>query len=209
MRLAVFASGGGSNFQAIIDATNGGVLDAKVSLCVSNKASSGALERARRHEIACAHLDPRDTPEDDYLTELFSTLERYEVTHIALAGYLRKIPVAVVDRFRWRMVNIHPSVLPAHGGPGMYGKRVHQAVIDAGDLFSGATVHFVDEGYDTGPSIMQDTVLVLPGDTAESLAARVLEIEHRLYPTALQLLANNQVTVSNGRVLIRHAFTQQ
>ena len=183
MTLAVFASGGGTNFQALIDATVDGRLPARIALCVSNRADAGALQRARHAEIATCVMDPRTVT--GYEEKLLAVLDAHGVDFIALAGYLRKIPGAVVRRFRGRMVNIHPALLPDFGGPGMYGLRVHQAVLAAGAKESGATVHFVDEEYDTGAIVLQGRVPVLPGDTPESLAKRVLEVEHRLYPEAL------------------------
>lgn len=198
----MFASGSGSNFQALIDASISGSLQATMALCVSNRSTAGALTRAETAGIATCVLDPSDFDEATYAQHLLGSLEQERIDFIALAGYLRKIPQAVVDRFRGRMVNIHPALLPAHGGPGMYGKHVHRAVLEAGDEFSGATVHFVDEDYDTGAIILQDTVPVLPDDNPESLAARVLEIEHRLYPEALRLIAQGRVRVRQGRVTI-------
>lgn len=203
MQLAVFASGGGSNFQAILDAIDAGRLHATVALCVSNRETAGALERARSRGIPTLVLDPRDQPSpNEYDRTLLTALDRHGVTFIALAGYLRQIPSAVVTAFRNRIVNIHPALLPAHGGPGMYGRHVHKAVLQAGDRFSGATVHLVDEDYDTGPIVLQDTVPVLDGDSPEDLATRVLGIEHRLYPVALQLFSENRIRLEGRRVLI-------
>ncbi len=203
MHLAVFASGGGSNFQAILDAVAAGSLQATVALCVSNKASAGALVRAEEHGVPCFVLDPRAFEDPaSYEAVLLSALAEHGVTHIALAGYLRRIPSGLVAAFRWRILNIHPALLPAYGGPGMYGRHVHRAVLAARDAFSGATVHFVDEEYDTGPIVLQDTVPVLPGDDAEALAARVLRLEHRLYPAALQLLSEGRIRPLGRRVLI-------
>ena len=203
MRLAVFASGGGSNFQAIIDAAESGGLDAQVALCVSNKDSAGALDRARRHGIATLVLDPkRFSDPGEYTRQLLSNLEEHKVDFIALAGYLRRIPRAVVEAFRWRIVNIHPALLPEFGGAGMYGIRVHRGVLEAGVDYSGATVHFVDEEYDTGAIVLQDTVPLLSTDDPETLAARVLEVEHKLYPAALTLLSHGRVRIDDGAVHI-------
>lgn len=203
MNLAVFASGGGSNFQAILDAVDAGTLQAQVGLCVSNKPSAGALDRAEKHGIPRLVLDPRAFEDSaSYEAVLLPALAEHGVTHIALAGYLRRIPSGLVAAFRWRIVNIHPALLPAYGGPGMYGRHVHEAVIAAGDAFSGASVHFVDEEYDSGLIILQDTVPVLPDDDAKALAARVLHVEHRLYPAALQLLSEGRVRPQGQRVLI-------
>ena len=201
MRLAVFASGGGTNFQAILDAVENGTLPLTVALCLSNTPKAGALARAERHEVPTAVLDPRDfETETPYVEALMQVLGEHEVNFIALAGYLRKIPAAVVSAFRGRMVNIHPALLPAFGGKGLYGRRVHEAVLAYGVRWSGATVHLVDEEYDTGPIVLQEPAPVMPGDTPDSLAARVLRVEHRLYPQALRLFAEGRVR-SEGRVV--------
>lgn len=204
MRLAVFASGGGSNFQSILDAIDSGTLPATVVLCVSNTPKAGALVRAERHDVATAILDPRsfDT-EDAYTPALTKVLEDHAVNFIALAGYLRKIPASVVNAYRGRMLNIHPALLPSFGGHGLYGRRVHEAVLAYGARWSGATIHLVDEEYDTGPIVLQEPVPVLPDDTPETLAARVLRVEHRLYPQALRLFAEGRITLE-GRIVHVH-----
>lgn len=207
MRLAVFASGGGSNFQSILDAIDGGDLAAQVVLLITDRDDAGALDRARAHDVPTRVIDPRRMEEADYSQALRDALREQDVTFIALAGFLKKIPSDVVVAFRHRMLNIHPALLPAFGGRGMYGRRVHQAVIDHGVRWSGATVHLVDEEYDTGPIVLQEPVPVLPGDTAEALAARVLDVEHRLYPAALRLFAQHRVRIEGRTVLIADAAT--
>ncbi len=203
MRLAVFASGSGSNFQSIVDSTESRLLRADVVLCVSNRETAGVLERALRHDIRTLVLDPDSfSSEESFAGELIEQLENSGIDFIALAGYLRRIPSPVVSRYHHRMVNIHPSLLPAFGGSGMYGQRVHRAVIDSGIGYSGATVHFVDDTYDTGPIIMQEPVPVIYGDTPESLADRVLLAEHLLYPAALALVQSGRVRVHGHRVTI-------
>lgn len=201
MRIAVFASGNGSNFQSIVDATQAGELRAEVVLCVSNRSTAGVLKRAQESGIATLVLDPRDFPsQETYAADLLRSLAELAVDFIALAGYLRKIPPQVVGAFRGRIANIHPALLPSFGGPGMYGVRVHEAVIRAGVTQSGATVHLVDEDYDTGPIVLQDTVPVYPEDTAETLASRVLVLEHTLYPRALSLIADGRIRVEGASV---------
>lgn len=202
MRLAVFVSGGGSNFQAIVDAVRDGSLPATLAVCVSSRPDAGAVERARRQAIRTEILSAPPGDEQATAREIRSIVERYEVDFIALAGFMRRVPAAVVEAFRGRMLNIHPALLPAFGGAGMYGRRVHEAAIEHGVRFSGATVHLVDEGYDTGPIVLQDVVPVLPDDTPERLAARVLEVEHRLYPDALRLFAEGRVRIDGRRVTI-------
>jgi phosphoribosylglycinamide formyltransferase-1 len=186
LRLAVLASGGGSNLQAILDHLDalGESRAAAVVLVASNRADAGALARARARNLPAAVIaDPADGP------ALVALLESHGVGCIALAGYLKLVPRDVTDRWRGRIVNIHPALLPKFGGAGMYGRRVHEAVIAAGETESGATVHHVDDAYDRGAIIAQERVPVEPGDTPDSLAARVLAAEHRLYPRTLQALA--------------------
>lgn len=193
-RLAIFASGGGSNFQAILDNATAGHVDAEVALLVASSPTAGALDRARKAGIPTEVCGPDDNP-----TELAL---RHAIDIVALAGYMRRIPPDMVAAFRHRMVNIHPSLLPAFGGSGMFGARVHEAVVAHGVRFTGATVHFVDETYDTGPIILQQTVPVHQDDSPADVAARVLTIEHTLYPKAIQLLASNRLTVHGRRVRI-------
>jgi phosphoribosylglycinamide formyltransferase 1 len=203
MRIAVFASGGGSNLKAILDAIEDGRLPAEVALVVSDRPGAGALDRAARHGIAQAIVSPGEfAGPDAFGAGLLEVLGECEVDFVALAGYLRHVPVAVVNAFRHRMLNVHPSLLPAFGGKGLYGRRVHEAVIEYGARWSGATVHIVDEAYDTGPIVLQEPVPVLQDDTPETLAARILEVEHRIYPEAIRLFAEGKVTVEGRRVRV-------
>jgi formyltetrahydrofolate-dependent phosphoribosylglycinamide formyltransferase len=176
LRVAVAVSGGGTNLQALLDAlTPGG--PAEVALVLSNKATAGGLERARRHGVPAEVLaDPADGK------AWLALLRAHRIDLVVLAGYLKLVPAAVVAAYRGRMLNIHPALLPDFGGPGMYGERVHRAVLASGVRESGPTVHLVDEQYDRGTILAQSRVPVLPGDTVETLAARVLAEEHRLLP---------------------------
>ena len=183
VRVAVLASGGGTNLQALLDALHNSPL-ARVARVVTNRPDAGALARARLAGVPAAVLrDPGDP------AELLAALTDARADLVVLAGYLKLVPPPVVARFHWRMINIHPALLPAHGGPGMYGRRVHEAVLASGAAESGATVHYVEDQYDRGPIIAQERVPVRPGDTAETLAARVLEAEHRLLPRVVLELA--------------------
>jgi len=203
MRLAVFASGGGSNFGAMLKARDAGRLDAEPVLLVTDRPGVGAIEKAEAHGVPVVVLPPAQfESEDAFADALLDQLQRRGATHVALAGYLKKVPARVVQAFRHRMLNVHPALLPSFGGKGLYGERVHQAVLDHGCRVSGATVHLVDEEYDTGPIVLQEPVPVLPDDTPRSLAARVLLVEHRIYPLALQLFATGRVRVEGRRVVI-------
>jgi phosphoribosylglycinamide formyltransferase 1 len=194
MRVAVAASGGGSNLQALLD-----TLDpdgpARIVLVISNRPDAGVLGRASARGVPTAVL--ADFQDGD---EWLNLLAGAETDLLVLAGYLKLVPAEVVNRFRGRILNIHPALLPAHGGEGMYGKRVHAAVLASGDRESGATVHLVDEVYDRGPILGQARVPVLPGDSVESLAARVLEAEHRLLPAAVLAAARAGAPVAFGSI---------
>lgn len=186
-RIAVLASGRGSNLQAILDhldQTSGASYE--IVAVISNKADAGALDVARVRGI---NATPLDAAADADGAVLLSKLRAERAEIVALAGYLRKIPDAVVSAYHGRIVNIHPALLPHHGGAGMYGRRVHEAVLAAGERESGATVHLVDAEYDRGPIVAQWRVPVLPGDDAHALAERVLRVEHKLYPRALEIVA--------------------
>ena len=181
VRVAVLVSGGGTNLQALLDALRESPL-ARVARVISNRPDAGALGRARQAGVPAIVLqNPGDA------AELLAALADAQL--VVLAGYLKLVPAAVVSRFRGRMINIHPALLPDFGGPGMYGRRVHAAVLASGAKESGATVHFADEVFDRGAIIAQEKVRVEPGDTPETLAARVLEAEHRLLPRVVLDLA--------------------
>ena len=183
MRVAVCVSGRGSNLEALLRSL-GPDDRARIALVISNRAEAGGLEIARRHGVTTAVLGNAATGD-----EWLQVLDANAVEFIVLAGFLRKVPAEVTARFQDRMINIHPALLPDHGGPGMYGLNVHRAVIARGDRETGATVHGVTERYDEGPVLGQARVPVLPDDTPESLAARVLAVEHRLLPAAVRAAA--------------------
>ena len=194
LNIAVFGSGAGSNFRAILTAIQRGTIPgARISLVVSNNSDSGILGIARANALPAIHLSRKQFPDDrSFADAVLSTLLDHGVNFLALAGYMKKVPPAVVAAYRGRIVNIHPALLPRFGGEGMYGPRVHEAVIASGERTSGATVHYVDEEYDHGEVVLQRTVPVLPGDTPESLARRVLEAEHEAYPEAIRRIAQNE-----------------
>ena len=192
-RIAVFCSGNGSNFKALFYAIRNKQLPAEIVLCLSNRSQCGAMEFAEQNNIATLHITEKQFGSfDEFAFAMVDGLKKHQIDIILLAGYMRKVPDAVVAAFPERMLNIHPALLPKFGGEGMYGIHVHTAVLAEGEAETGATVHFVNEEYDKGEILLQRTVPVLPDDTPETLAARVLECEHALYPDALEKLLNLQ-----------------
>jgi len=187
--IVVFASGSGTNFQAVIDAVESGEIKARIRGLVASKPGIGALERARNHGIEHRILAPSDFETGDaYVSALLELLEKWNTDLIVLAGYMLKIPAPVIERYPQRIINIHPALLPKYGGKGFYGTRVHEAVLEGGEEESGCTVHYVTEEYDDGPIIAQKRVPVKEADDPETLAARVLEQEHRLLPKVVARL---------------------
>lgn len=206
VRVAVFASGGGTNLQALLDRFGGPAGPAgrvaEVVLVVTDREDAGALDRARAAGVPTRVIAARDRAADDVAWDMLDALLAARVELIALAGYLRLVPTEVVRQFRGRIVNIHPSLLPAFGGKGMYGSRVHRAVLDAGCRVTGVTVHLVDAGLDTGPVLLQEAVPVHYDDDAESLHERLRPVEHRLLVEAVLALASDRVGVEGRRVTI-------
>lgn len=203
IHLAAFASGRGSNFSAIHEHLQRRGLPARYALVVSDRSRPPVADIALGLGIPFLHLNAKNFPSPEaYAARLIRELEAYQVEWITLAGYLKLVPAEVVQRYSGRMMNIHPALLPSFGGAGMYGERVHQAVLESGAKVSGATVHFVDEAYDRGPIILQETVPVYFEDTVETLAHRVLEVEHRIYPRAVELAVTNKLRIHGRRVQI-------
>ena len=190
MRLGLLASHGGSNLQAVLDACADGTISARPAVVITNNSKSRAAERAQQAGVNTVHLSSSTHPDPDELdAAILGALTQNSVDLIALAGYMKRLGPKTISTYRGLIVNIHPGLLPKYGGQGMYGERVHQAVLDSGDTESGATVHLVDEQYDHGSILAQVRVPVLPDDTVDSLAARVLQQEHTLYVRTLKLLA--------------------
>jgi phosphoribosylglycinamide formyltransferase-1 len=203
MNIAIFASGRGSNFQAILSAIDAGLLPACITVLISNRSDAGALDIARARRIQTSHLSKKMFPSEEALAEaMLNVLSQRRAELLVLAGYLEKIPLQVVRRYRNRIVNIHPALLPLFGGAGMYGHFVHEAVIASGMKVSGATVHLVDEEYDRGPIVMQKTVEIIQEDTPDSLAAKVLKIEHEIYPLALKAFAEGKIKIEGRKAWI-------
>ena len=197
LRLGVLASHTGTNLQSIVDACHAGSLDAEVRVVISNNSRSLALARARAVGIPTAHLSSATHPAPDALDAAIErTLKSHGVELVALAGYMKKLGPRTLGAYRNRVLNVHPALLPEFGGRGMHGDRVHAAVLASGDRVSGVTVHLVDEEYDHGLVISQAEVPVMPDDTPETLAARVLAQEHILYPKTLQRIASGEIDLS-------------
>ena len=201
IRLAVLASGSGTNLQSIIDQCQSGLLDAEIVLVVSNNPDAGALERATRAGVNNICINHRDfTQREDFDQAVVSALKAADVELIVLAGFMRIISEVFLQAFPQRIINIHPSLLPAF--PGL---NVQQKALDYGARFSGCTVHFVDSGVDTGPIIIQAVVPIHPEDTEKTLAARILEQEHKIYPQAIQWIAEKRVMIEGRKVTVKSA----
>ena len=206
LRLSILASGRGSNFEAILNHIKQGKLDASIQVVISNKDLAGALEIARQNGIPAIYISKKEFPgQEQFDEQLVSILNEYQVNFVVLAGYLKMLSPIVVRKFKNRILNIHPALLPLFGGKGMYGIHVHEAVLEYGCKVTGVTVHLVDEAYDTGSPVLQRCVPVQDDDTPETLAARVLKVEHQIYAEALQLFAQNRIEIVNRRVKIKPA----
>lgn len=205
MKIGVLVSGGGTNLQAIIDAVCAGTIhDTSIEFVISNNKKAYALERARKAGIEAKCISPKDFPNREMFNEAFlETIDSYDVDLIVLAGCLLILPPALVKKYSNRIINIHPSLIPAFCGKGYYGLTVHEKVLERGVKVTGATVHFVDEGTDTGPIILQKAVNVLQDDTPEILQRRVMEeAEWKIMPQAIDLIARGKVQVVDGKVKI-------
>ncbi len=205
LKLAVLVSGGGTNLQAIINAIGAGkITNACISVVISNNANAYALERARAHGIEALCISPKDFESREAFNQAFlEKLNSYNVDLVVLAGFLVVLPEMMIKEYTNRIVNIHPSLIPSFCGKGFYGLKVHEGVLARGVKVTGATVHFVDEGTDTGPIILQKAVEVKQGDTPEVLQHRVMEqAEWVILPKAIDLIANGKVSVEDGHVII-------
>ena len=205
LKIAVLVSGGGTNLQAVIDAIdNGTITNTEIKVVISNNKNAYALERARNHGIEALCISPKDYEDRAKFNEAFlEKLNSYEVDLVVLAGFLVVIPEMMIKQYRNRIINIHPSLIPSFCGTGFYGLKVHEGVLSRGVKVTGATVHFVDEGTDTGPIILQKAVEVQQGDTPEVLQRRVMEqAEWVIMPKAIDLIANGKVSVVDGHAVI-------
>ncbi|HEX7715087.1 MAG TPA: phosphoribosylglycinamide formyltransferase [Bacillota bacterium] len=200
-RIGVLVSGGGTNLQSIIDAAVAGTIGAEIGVVISNRPDAYALERATRHGITTRVIDHHQFSSVTAFTRaILDAMRESRIDLICLAGFMRILDPLLIEAYPGRILNIHPALLPAFGGRGMYGLHVHKAVLDSGARFSGATVHLVTAETDVGPIVTQDVVAVADDDTPETLAAKVLQIEHRIYPEAIRLIVRDQVIVDGLRV---------
>ncbi len=195
VRIGALVSGGGTNLQSVLDAIGRGEINGEVVVVISDRPEAYALERARKHGIKAVHMDRKKCG-----TGIQAELEGMQVDVVVLAGFLTILDRDFVKAYEGRIINIHPSLIPAFCGKGFYGEKVHRAAVEYGVKVSGATVHFVDEGTDSGPIILQAAVAVAGDDTAETLAAKVLEIEHKLLPEAVRLYCSGSLRIE-GRIV--------
>lgn len=205
LKVAVLVSGGGTNLQAVLDGIdNGTITNARVEVVISNNRDAYALERAKNHGIEALCISPKDYKDRAAFNQAFlEKLDSYQVDLVVLAGFLVVLPEQMIAQYRNRIINIHPSLIPSFCGKGYYGLKVHESALSRGVRVTGATVHFVDEGTDTGPIILQKAVEVKQGDTPEVLQRRVMEqAEWVIMPKAIDLIANNKVSVVDGHVVI-------
>ena len=206
LNVVVLVSGGGTNLQAIIDAVEAGTItNTKITGVISNNKNAYALERAKNHGINGQCISPKDfASRAEFNETLLESIDGMNPDLIVLAGFLVVIPEAMIAKYRNKIINIHPSLIPAFCGTGYYGLKVHEAALARGVKVVGATVHFVDEGTDTGPIILQKPVMVEPGDTPEVLQRRVMEqAEWNILPEAISLIAEGRLTVEDGKAVIR------
>ena len=205
LKIAVCVSGGGTNLQAIIDAVeNGTITNTEIKVVISNNKNAYALERAKNHNIEGICISPKDYESRAEFNKAFlEKLDSYEVDLVVLAGFLVVIPPEMIAKYRNRIINVHPSLIPSFCGTGFYGLKVHEGALERGVKVTGATVHFVDEGTDTGPIILQKAVYIENGDTAEVLQKRVMEqAEWVILPKAIDLIANDKVSIVDGHAII-------
>jgi phosphoribosylglycinamide formyltransferase-1 len=204
LHVAVLGSGRGSNFQALLNAiARGTVTHVRIVVVISNNSDAGILETARSKGIPAVHLSRRMFPGDDeFVRAMLGVLRDHQTNFVVLAGYMKRLDPRVIGAYKDRIINIHPALLPKYGGKGMYGMHVHEAVVANHELVSGATVHMVDEEFDHGAIVLQQEVRLNHDDTAEAVAQRVLQVEHEIYPRALQLFAEGKVKVTGNTVIV-------
>ena len=203
LKIAVLISGSGSNLQAIIDEIEKGNIKGKIEIVISNNKNSYGLQRAKKHNIEAIYLSKEDYPSaDDFDEEIIKKLKAKEIDLVVLAGYLKILTTKFIKTFENRIINIHPSLIPAFAGEGYYGHHVHQAAVKKGVKYSGATVHFVNEEVDGGYIIEQETVKVLFDDTAETLAKKVLEVEHKILVKVVKAFCEGKIKIIDEKIFM-------
>lgn len=205
VNIGVLISGNGTNLQALIDSVNRGYINGSIKVVISNREDAYGLTRARENSIEALYINRKEFDSDiEFDLKILDELEKRQVKLVVLAGYLKVLSKKFVNHYKNRIINIHPSLIPSFCGKGYYGERVHRAVLEYGVKITGATVHFVDEGADTGPIILQEAVTVDNDDTISTLKEKVLKIEHKLLPMAVKLFCENKLEVVERKVRIRY-----
>jgi len=202
LNIGALVSGGGTNLQAIIDVIERNEIPARLAIVISNIPDAYALERAKKHNIPSVCISHKGKTREQHELEIIRMLDENNVGLVVLAGYLRMLTPEFIRHYKYKIMNIHPALLPSFGGIGMHGENVHKAVLEAGCKVSGCTVHFVDEGIDTGPIIVQKSVDVKEGDDHKALAERILEQEHEMFPLAIKLFAEGRLKIVGKTVVI-------
>ncbi|NLN42102.1 MAG: phosphoribosylglycinamide formyltransferase [Clostridiales bacterium] len=203
VNIGVLISGNGTNLQAIIDGIDKGIINGRIKVVISNRKDAYGLTRASKANIESIYLDPKECDAITYDRKILHELKKRDVDLVVLAGYLRILSKKFIEEYKNRIINIHPSLIPSFCGKGYYGDRVHSAVLEYGVKYTGATVHFVDEGTDTGPIILQEVVKIDDHDTVDTLKEKVLEVEHKLLVQAIELFCQNKLSIKGRLVRIR------
>lgn len=204
VNIGILISGGGTNLQSIIDNIKNGNIKGEIKIVISNRKDAYGLIRAERSGIKALYIDRKEfNTEEEYNEKIMEEFEKRNIELVVLAGYLKVLSRGFVEKYKGRIINIHPSLIPSFCGKGCYGGKVHQMVLDYGVKVTGATVHFVDEGTDTGPIILQRAVEVKDKDTVNTLKERVLAVEHELLPEAVKLFCENRLTIEGRKVIIK------
>ncbi len=202
--IAVLVSGGGSNLQSLIDSQKNTYFQGEIKLVISNNKNAYGLERAKQNQIPAFYINKQEYPQnEDYDQQILKLLKEYQIDLIVLAGYLKYVTPILIDAYKNKIMNIHPALLPAFGGKNFYGMKVHQALYERGAKISGATVHFVDAGQDTGPIIVQESIPLDQNWQPEDIQKAVLKVEHKILPLAVKYFCENRLTVEKTRVYIK------
>ena len=202
--IAVLVSGGGSNLQSLIDSQKNTYFNGEIKLVISNNKNAYGLERAKQNQIPAFYINKQEYPQnEDYDQQVLKLLKEYQIDLIVLAGYLKYVTPILIDAYKNQIMNIHPALLPAFGGKNFYGMKVHQALYERGAKISGATVHFVDAGQDTGPIIVQESIPLDQNWQPEDIQKAVLKVEHKILPLAVKYFCENRLTVEKTRVYIK------